>query len=251
MINYIKILASLSLLFSITSLTAHDLEKAVSSEDRTPSYVLRDEFRHPLQTLSFFGIESNMTIVELNPGSGWYTEILANFIHYPGTLIAASGSYYTEKFQKKMDSNPMYGRVEMVDLNSMLADPNTVDAVITFRNLHNWLGDPMDSIFSSSYAALKSGGIFGIVEHRAIPGTSAELMEKSGYVTEKLAIEVAIKHGFELVAKSEINANKKDTKNHKKGVWTLPPSFRLKEQDREKYAAIGESDRMTLLFRKP
>ena len=132
-----------------------------------------------------------------------------------------------------------------------LAESNSVDAVITFRNLHNWLGPQMDLIFLNSYKALKPGGIFGVVEHRAKPGTSIEIMKKSGYVTEDLAIEIATKHGFQLVSKSEINANPKDTKDYKKGVWTLPPSFRLKEKDRQKYASIGESDRMTLLFTKP
>ena len=150
-----------------------------------------------------------------------------------------------------MNSNPMYGRVEIVNLNSNLAEPNSVDAVITFRNLHNWLGADMDSIFRSSFKALKPGGSFGVVEHRAKPGTDFETMKTSGYVTEDHAIEVALKHGFELVEKSDINANPKDTKDHAKGVWTLPPTYRLKNKDRDKYSAIGESDRMTLLFKKP
>jgi predicted methyltransferase len=137
-----------------------------------------------------------------------------------------------------------------VNLSSKLADPESVDAILTFRNLHNWLGPQMDSIFSNSYKALKPGGIFGVVEHRAEPGTSMEQMKKSGYVTEAHAIEIAEKHGFVLVKKSEINANPKDTKDHPRGVWTLPPSLSLKEVDREKYVAIGESDRMTLLFKK-
>jgi predicted methyltransferase len=201
-----------------------------------------------------------MVIVELSPGGGWYTEILANFIHYPGTLIAAHFSsdsdraYYKRSrsnFEKKMPRDSMYGRVEIVDLDSELSDPNTVDAVLTFRNLHNWLGPTMDSIFSNTHKALKPGGIFGIVEHRAKPGTSMDMMRKSGYVTESHAIAIAEKHGFELVAKSEINANPKDLKDYPKGVWTLPPNLRLKETDKEKYLEIGESDRMTLLFRKP
>jgi len=150
-----------------------------------------------------------------------------------------------------MNSNPMYGRVEIVGLNSNLAEANTVDLVMTFRNLHNWLGPQMNDIFKSTFIALKPGGLFGVVEHRAKPGTSMEMMKKSGYVTEEHAIKVATMNGFELVAKSEINANPKDTKDHSKGVWTLPPRLRLGEQDRDKYIEIGESDRMTLLFRKP
>ena len=239
------------MIFSLTSLSAHNLEQSVNSEDRSPDNVARDIYRHPYETLSFFGIKPDMTVVELNPGGGWYTEILANYIHYPGTLITAQGSYYFEGFEKKMNSNPMYGRVEIVNLNSNLAEPNSVDAVITFRNLHNWLGADMDSIFRSSFKALKPGGSFGVVEHRAKPGTDFETMKTSGYVTEDHAIEVALKHGFELVEKSEINANPKDTKDHAKGVWTLPPTYRLKDKDKEKYSAIGESDRMTLLFKKP
>ena len=258
--NLYKLLLTITLSFSLFSISAHDLKGAISSEDRTPSNTLRDSQRNPLETLSFFGIESDMVIVELSPGGGWYTEILANYIHYPGTLIAAHFSADSERayfkrsranFEKKISDNPMYGRVEVVDLDSKLADENSVDAVLTFRNLHNWLGDPMDNIFSNTFKALKPGGVFGIVEHRAKPGTSMEMMKKSGYVTEEHAIEVAEKHGFELIAKSEINANPKDSADHLKGVWTLPPNYRLKDVDREKYSEIGESDRMTLLFKKP
>ena len=246
-----KILTILLLTTITNSISAHTLKDSISSNDRTQVYKQRDVYRHPYETLSFFGIKSDMTVVELNPGGGWYTEILANYIHYPGTLIAAQGSYYMDGFKKKMDSDPMYGRVEIVSLSSNLAEPNSVDAILTFRNLHNWLGPQMDSIFKNSMVALKPGGIFGVVEHRANPGTSLKAMKSSGYVTEAHAIEVALNNGFELVAKSEINANPKDTKNHPKGVWTLPPRLRLDDVDREKYESIGESDRMTLLFRKP
>ena len=238
---------------------AHDLKGAIASEDRTPKNVVRDVYRHPYETLDFFGIKQDMTVIELSPGGGWYTEILANYIHYPGTLIAAhfnpdAGGYYKRgraNFEKKMNSNPMYGRVEIVNIDSTLAEPNSVDAVLTFRNLHNWLGPLLDTIFSNSYKALKPGGIFGVVEHRADEGTTLETMKKSGYVTEKHAIEMAKKHGFELVSTSEVNSNPKDIKNYPKGVWTLPPNLRMKEEDKEKYLEIGESDRMTLLFRKP
>ena len=250
-----KTIKTIFLLFALVMtslhLFAHNLEESIKSEDRTTGFTTRDIYRHPYETLSFFGIKPDMTLVELNPSGGWYTEILANYIHYPGTLIAAQGNYYMDRFQKKTESDSMYGRVEIVSLNSNFADPNSVDAVLTFRNLHNWLGPQMDSIFKNSMVALKPGGVFGIVEHRAKPGTSLEAMKKSGYVTEAHAIEVAKKHGFKLVKKSEINANSKDTKDHPKGVWTLPPSLRLDNVDREKYESIGESDRMTLLFRKP
>ena len=256
----IKNLLLILLTLTITPLAAHDLKGAVASEDRTPKNTLRDSSRNPVETLSFFGIESDMVVIELSPGGGWYTEILANYIHYPGTLIAAHWSkdseiaYYRRgraNFEKKMSNNPMYGRVEIVDLYSELAEENSVDAVLTFRNLHNWLGPNLDKIFSNTFKSLKPGGVFGIVEHRAKPGTSMEMMKKSGYVTEAHAIKIAKKHGFELAAKSEINANPKDTADHPKGVWTLPPNYRLKDKDREKYSDIGESDRMTLLFKKP
>tara|TARA_B100000676_G_scaffold228095_1_gene226172 strand:+ start:652 stop:1434 length:783 start_codon:yes stop_codon:yes gene_type:complete len=250
---------SLLALSFLPSTFAHDLKGAIASEDRTPKNVVRDVYRHPYETLDFFGIKQDMTVIELSPGGGWYTEILANYIHYPGTLIAAhfnpdAGGYYKRgraNFEKKMNSSPMYGRVEIVNIDSTLAEPNSVDAVLTFRNLHNWLGPLLDTIFSNSYKALKPGGIFGVVEHRADEGTTLEMMKKSGYVTEKHAIEMAKKHGFELVSKSEVNSNPKDIKNYPKGVWTLPPNLRMKDVDRQKYLEIGESDRMTLLFRKP
>jgi len=250
---------SLLALSFLPSTFAHDLKGAIASEDRTPKNVVRDVYRHPYETLDFFGIKQDMTVIELSPGGGWYTEILANYIHYPGTLIAAhfnpdAGGYYKRgrtNFEKKINSNPMYGRVEIVNIDSTLAEPNSVDAVLTFRNLHNWLGPLLDTIFSNSYKALKPGGIFGVVEHRADEGTTLETMKKSGYVTEKHAIEMAKKHGFELVSKSEVNSNPKDIKNYPKGVWTLPPNLRMKDVDRQKYLEIGESDRMTLLFRKP
>ncbi|MDA9903263.1 methyltransferase domain-containing protein, partial [Gammaproteobacteria bacterium] len=197
--------------------------------------------------------------IELSPGGGWYTEILANYLHEPGILIAAhfdkdsNVEYFKksrEKFEQKIASSPMYANVEIVNLSSSFAEEESVDAVLTFRNLHNWLGPQMDSIFANSYKALKPGGVFGVVEHRANKGTSIKNMKKSGYVSEEHAIMVAKRHGFTLIAKSEINANKKDTKDHPKGVWTLPPNLRLKTIDKEKYIAIGESDRMTLLFKK-
>ena len=247
--KYISII--LSLFMFMSSIDSHSLKESIESEERDIENIKRDIYRHPKETLTFFGIKPNMTVVELNPGGGWYTEILANYIHYPGTLITAQGDYYMEKFKKKIDSSSMYGRVEIVSLNSIFAKENSVDAVITFRNLHNWLGPQIESIFSNSFKVLKPGGKFGVVEHRANSGTDLETMKKSGYVTEDHAIQVALKHGFKLLAKSEINANPKDTKDHPKGVWTLPPRLRLEDLDKQRYIEIGESDRMTLLFIKP
>ena len=258
--NIKKITSLFLLFFFIPTVSSHDLEGAINSKERTPKYVSRDAERHPYETLSFFSIKPNMKVVELSPGGGWYTEILANYIHKPGGLIAAhfdpnsDRAYFKRSrasFEKKMKENDMFKDVEIVNLFSNLSEPDSVDAVLTFRNLHNWLGPDMDRIFSNSFKALKPGGLFGVVEHRAKPGSSMETMKKSGYVTEQHAIKIARKHGFELVSKSEINANPKDSTDHPKGVWTLPPNFRLKDIDKDKYEAIGESDRMTLLFRKP
>lgn len=257
----INLLLSLVIYLSApSSLLAHDLKSAINSPDRTSKNVMRDKYRNPYETITFFKIESNMTVVELSPGAGWYTEIFANYLHEPGNLIAAhfdsnSDREYFKRgranFEKKIKSSKMYSNVSIVDLSSNLAPENSVDAVVTFRNLHNWIGPQMDTIFQNSYKALKPGGLFGVVEHRAKDGTSLDVMKKSGYVTEDYAISIAKKHGFVLVDKSEINANPKDLKNYEGGVWTLPPSLRLKDKDKEKYLEIGESDRMTLLFKKP
>jgi|TARA_B100001093_G_scaffold147018_1_gene139771 predicted methyltransferase len=257
----INLLLSLVIYLSApSSLLAHDLKSAINSSDRTSKNVMRDKYRNPYETITFFKIEPNMTVVELSPGAGWYTEIFANYLHEPGNLIAAhfdsnSDREYFKRgranFEKKIKSSKMYSNVSIVDLSSNLAPENSVDAVVTFRNLHNWIGPQMDTIFQNSYKALKPGGLFGVVEHRAKDGTSLDVMKKSGYVTEDYAISIAKKHGFVLVDKSEINANPKDLKNYEGGVWTLPPSLRLKDKDKEWYLEIGESDRMTLLFKKP
>ena len=254
-----KVFFSLLLFFG-SFLSSDDLLNAVKNELRDPNNFSRDSYRNPYETLSFFEIKPSMTVVELSPGGGWYTEILAGYLTNSGTLIAAhfdknSSNNYLKKsrlsFEKKINSNPLYKNIKVVNLTSELSRPESVDAVLTFRNLHNWLGPMMDKIFSNAFNALKPGGIFGVVEHRANKETSIKNMKKSGYVTEDYAIQLAEKHGFTLISKSEINANPKDTKNHPKGVWTLPPTLRLKEKDKEKYVAIGESDRMTLLFKKP
>ena len=254
-----KIIAFVFLMSFLPTLNSHDLEAAISSEQRSVKNVSRDSSRQPYETLTFFEIKPNMKVVELSPGGGWYTEILANYIHKPGQLIAAhfdkdsQRAYFQRSrasFEKRIAEDPLFKDIEIVDMSSSLAEPGSVDAVLTFRNLHNWLGPQMDTIFANSSKALKSGGLFGVVEHRAKPGTSMEMMKKSGYVTEEHAIAVAKEHGFTLVARSEVNSNPKDSASHPGGVWTLPPSLRLKDKDREKYLEIGESDRMTLLFKK-
>ena len=248
-----------AILFLIPYSSSHSLEDAIKSKDRSSKNVMRDRYRNPYETLSFFEIEQNMKVVELSPGGGWYTEILANYIHSPGEIIAAhfdknsNRDFYVrmrKNFENKVNENPLYKNVSIVDLSSKLAEPGTVDAVLTFRNLHNWIGPQIDLIFSNAHKALKKGGILGVVEHRANPGTSLEEMKRTGYVTEEYAIKIAEKHGFTLISKSEINSNPKDTKDYVRGVWTLPPVLRLKEKDKQKYLDIGESDRMTILFKK-
>lgn len=239
---------------------------ALAGEHRAAANRARDEFRHPAETLAFFGLEPEMTVVELWPGTGWYTEVLAPVLAGEGRLIAAGwpedvpqealariAAAYADKLEAEPD---VYGEVEVVAFlppsRLCLSEPGSADLVLTFRNLHNWLAtDTLDDVFAAAYAVLREGGTLGVVEHRAAPGTALEPMKESGYVTEAHAIERARAAGFELVAKSEINANPRDTKDHPKGVWTLPPRLALGEQDRAKYLAIGESDRMTLRFVRP
>ena len=260
--KFISIFILIFTLFNSFLLQAHNLEQSVNSSERSKENIERDKFRHPYETLKFFGVEPEMTVVELSPGRGWYTEILAIYMYDEGELItapySASLSDYAkrsrEAFEAKLNSKSIYEKVKIVDLFGKLAEDETADAVLTFRNVHNWLGEDgsgVKKVFEQSYAALKPGGILGVVEHRAKPGTSIKEMKKSGYVTEDLTINLAKEAGFILSKKSEINANIKDTKDHPNGVWTLPPTLYLKDGDKEKYRQIGESDRMTLLFKKP
>lgn len=235
------------------------LEAAINNDLRTAAFKERDKYRNPYETLKFFGLKDDQVVVELSPGGGWYTEILAPYLKKKGELIAAhynpeTSAYYARSrtaFNKKIASNNMFSEVRVVELDKSYAAENSADLVLTFRNLHNWIGQQGDDILSRAYKVLKPGGSLGVVDHRAKPGTSLEAMKKSGYITEEYAISVAEKAGFVLVASSEINANSKDTADYQNGVWTLPPSLRLKEIDKDKYLAIGESDRFTLLFKKP
>jgi predicted methyltransferase len=244
------------------------LDEVIAGAHRTPDFAARDRYRHPQQTLQFFGLRPDATVVEVWPGGGWYTEILAPYLRERGTYYAAGFVVSDEKateyrrksaaaFEAKLAAQPeLYDRVIITELGLpdrwQAAPAGTADLVLTFRNVHNWMNaDYEAAMFQAFHAALKPGGVLGVVEHRARPGTSMQDMKKSGYVTEAYVIEVAEKAGFRLVARSEINANAADSTIHPEGVWTLPPSLRLGEQDRERYLAIGESDRMTLKFVKP
>ncbi|MGQ0619836.1 MAG: class I SAM-dependent methyltransferase [Panacagrimonas sp.] len=245
------------------------LDAVVAGAHRTPAFVERDVYRHPKATLEFCGVSADRTVVEIWPGGGWYTEILAPFLRDKGKYIAA-GFVVTDfpdapdwrrkmatDFASKLAEQPaLYDRVEIREVGLpdrwTVAEPATADRVLTFRNVHNWLkADFAPQMFAAFQKALKPGGSLCVIEHRARPGTSIEQMKTSGYVTEAVVIDLARSAGLLLDAKSEINANPRDFAEHPEGVWTLPPTLRLGDKDREKYLAIGESDRMTLRFVKP
>lgn len=240
------------------------LKPIIAGAHRSDENKARDQYRNPFETLTFFGIRPDMTVVEIYPGRGWYTEILAPYLKGSGTLYAAEHpgdpSYDAvqrslEAFDQKVKDSPeLYGEVRRTKLTKHgdIAPPDSADLVVTFRNVHSWMGSGTENeTFAAMFRALKPGGVLGVVQHRGDPNESQDPKAGSGYVTEDYVVELAKKAGFELAAKSEINANPKDTKDYPKGVWTLPPSLRLGDEDREKYLAIGESDRMTLKFVKP
>jgi len=241
------------------------LTDAVSGDHRSTANKARDLHRHPAETLDFFGIKPNMTVVEIFPGGGWYTEILAPYLKDNGKLYAAgfdpesSRAFFKKSaagFKEKMQSNDIYSQVDITVLappaKTTIAPAGSADMVLTFRNIHNWMkGGYTDDVYKAMFKALKPGGILGVVEHRGNPNTPQDPKAESGYVNQAHAIWLAEKSGFKFIGSSEINANANDSKDHPKGVWTLPPTFRMKDKDREKYLAIGESDRMTLKFVKP
>ena len=226
--------------------------------------MVRDPHRHPVQTLEFFGVRPDSVVVEILPGSGgYYMELLAPYLQATGRFIAANRdetavSPYKEDHQKLLDrlkAEPaLYGKVVVTKFNAGLHDiapPGSADLVLTFRNLHNWIErGEAEGALRAFHRALKPGGILGVVDHRGRTDLSQEAQMKSGYVRQDYAIALIEKAGFRLAAASEVNANPRDTKDHPAGVWTLPPTYRLKDQDRARYAAIGESDRFTLKFVK-
>jgi len=241
------------------------LRAAMAGDHRPAKNRARDIYRRPRETLTFFGLRPEMTVVEIYPGSGWYTEILAPYLRGRGRLYAASGDKDSKReniqrrlkrFHDKLTARPdVYDIVTVTELSptkTEIAPPGSADMVLTFRNIHNWMKRGYDhTVFEAMYAALKPGGVLGVVEHRADPEVWPDPQALSGYVHQDVVVDLAKDAGFELVATSEINANPEDTRNHPKGVWTLPPALRLKDKDRSKYLAIGESDRMTLKFVKP
>jgi predicted methyltransferase len=246
--------------------TAAALERVLADEHRSAGNRARDAFRHPVDTLLFFGIKPDMTVVEVWPGAGgWYTEVLAPLLAEKGKLYAAMqppvpGNEYVTRslaeFDAKLAARPdLYGKVTVTRLGPgdfNVAPPGSADLVVTFRNLHNWmnLGFEKEAL-AEMYRALKPGGVLGIEEHRGRADKPQDPRAASGYVDERYAIDLITAAGFVLEARSEINANPQDTKDYEQGVWALPPTFRAGNRDRAKYEAIGESDRFTLKFRKP
>jgi predicted methyltransferase len=235
------------------------LRAAVADPGRDAEQRARDVYRHPAETLAFFGIRPTDTVIEISPGGGWYSAILAPYLRDRGTYIAAAATPAPGR------SNPLraafaadparYGRASLLEYDGkapVLGAPGSADAVLTFRNVHNWIAaGSADAYFQAFFAALKPGGTLGVVDHRAKPGTDLDTMKASGYLTEALVIDAATRAGFVLDAKSEVNANPADDAHHPNGVWTLPPTNRHDAADAAKYQAIGESDRMTLRYRKP
>jgi predicted methyltransferase len=237
---------------------ADALKKAVDAQTRRPEDRARDKYRHPIETLTFFGIKPAMTVVEIWPGGGWYTDILAPYLHDHGKLYAAisSGENASEYKKKLADDPARFGKVVVTQLDPPdkmeIAPAACADMVVTFRNVHNWTRRGYDEqVFKAMYAALKPGGILGVEEHRGDPAQPQDPKAASGYVREDYVIRLAEQAGFQLAGKSELNANPRDTKDYAKGVWTLPPSLAMKDVGKAKYLAIGESDRMTLKFIKP
>jgi len=243
------------------------IDKTLAGDHRSAANRARDVYRHPKETLSFFGLRQDMTVLEIWPGGGgWYAEVLAPVLRDHGHYIAAGfdpkmDSKYQQDgikaFADKLASRPdLYGNAAVTALQhpgAMQPVPDgSVDMVLTFRNLHNWMSrEAAVPMLAAMFRALKPGGILGMVEHRASDGAPQDPRAKSGYVREDYAIALARAAGFELIGKSDVNANPKDTKDYPQGVWTLPPTYREGDLNRERYAAIGESDRFTLRFRKP
>lgn len=244
---------------------AMTLEQAVAVPTRTAANIARDRYRNPVDTLRFFGVRPTDTVVELWPGGGWYTEILAPYLATSGRLIvAAPQGRYGETIARKLDADAAtYGKVGRATFpmaDGVASVPaGTADVVLTFRNIHSWArGDSVGAregavltAMKQAYDMLKPGGTFGIVEHRMAENGDVAREHTSGYVRTSTVRRLAEQAGFRFVGASEVNANPRDTKDYKDGVWTLPPTYAAKDVDRARYEAIGESDRMTLRFVKP
>jgi len=239
------------------------LQAVVDGDHRSADNRARDIYRHPVETLAFFEIAPDMHVLELSPGTGWYTEILAPYLKESGKLTvgipSAEGrrAKYRQTFLDiKAERPELFSKVDVVTFDPPspieLGPDESVDLVLTFRNTHNWIADRGEhEAFAAFFDVLRPGGVLGVVEHRAADGADATETAKKGYVPEPYVIALAEEAGFELIGRSDINRNEKDTHDYPEGVWTLPPVLRLGEKDKARYLEIGESDRMTLKFRKP
>jgi len=246
-----------------------ELRQSLAGGQRTDKEKKRDVYRHPLETLEFFGLKDDMTVVEISPGEGWFSAVLAPVLRDRGKLVVAGGdpkgdpnaegTKQAQTLAARFQAMPkVFDKVGLVvvkgDQDWVLGAPESADAVLTFRNFHNWVEDKTaDKVLGAAFKVLKHGGILGVTDHRANPGapTDPKTVGDTGYVPEDFVIKTIEGAGFKLAGKSDVNANPKDTKDHPKGVWTLPPSYALGATDHAKYEAIGESDRMTLKFVKP
>ena len=241
------------------------IQAAMTAKERKPSNAARDKYRHPLETLDALGFKPTETVLEIGPGEGWYTELLAPALAKKGKLLVTTAdpngppdsrsTVNAQHFKGFLDASPeLYGKVQPVIIDGKAPElhlDGTVDLVLIMRGLHGMHNNGvMKAWLGEIYKALKPNGVLGIEEHRAKADASPDESSKKGYVPEKWAIAEIEAAGFKLATKSEVNANAKDTKDHPEGVWTLPPTFALKDKDHDKYAAIGESDRMTLKFVK-
>jgi predicted methyltransferase len=248
---------------SSRSSTAEKLDDILAGTHRSAANRARDPYRHPRETLLFFGIRPEMTVIEITPNPGWYTEVIAPLLRPNGRYIAAlpatGAAEYSaralEQYRGLLGSAPqLFDKVEIAPFQPgqpIVAD-GTADMVVTFRNIHNWMArSTAEKAFASMYQALKPGGVLGVVEHRGSSQQPQDPQAGTGYVNQSYAVRMIEAAGFRLVATSEINANPRDTKDHPGGVWALPPVYSQRDKDREKFTAIGESDRFTLKFVKP
>lgn len=247
--------------------TTAALKTVVAGDHRSEANVVRDIWRHPQEVLTFFGLESDMTVVEMWPGSGrYYTEIIAPLVRDQGTYYAANfapdersfdatGSieYFAEKNAERPDLYDKMIVTSFSNTQQTIAPPSSADMVVTFRNIHNFtINQYVEEFFAAMYTALKPGGVLGVVEHRGNPDVPQDPRGMNGYINQDYAIQLAEAAGFVFEESIEVNANPKDIKDYPEGVWTLPPTSRLKDTpENATYLAIGETDRMTLRFRKP
>jgi predicted methyltransferase len=257
------VIALMGLAVAAAPALAAPFDAAIAGAHRSDANKARDKYRHPAETLAFFKVQPNMTVVEISPAGGWYTEIIAPALKDKGQYIgahnnpaaSAGAAAGAKKFADMLAAKPdVYGNAKVSAFGKGsydIAPAGTADRVVSFRNVHNWhMAGFAPEAFKAFYAALKPGGMLGIVEHRLPEDKPDEMMKSSGYMKVSYIKKLAEDAGFTFIGTSEINANPKDTKDYPKGVWTLPPNYAEGDTDKAKYAAIGESDRMTLRFMK-